>query len=123
MSDRVARVALSRLTEPGDTRLAGLVAELGAEKVHDLLRDERDVAGRLRGLDPERDLRRAAEQGIRFVCPGDEEWPTQLRDLERAEPVLKLDVAEPVHEIAYPWLEAHPWRVPANAPRAEDAAG
>ncbi len=94
MSDRVARVALSRLTEPGDTRLAGLVAELGAEKVHDLLRDERDVAGvhtdvagRLRGLDPERDLRRAAEQGIRFVCPGDEEWPTQLRDLERAEPV------------------------------------
>ncbi len=95
MSERIARVALSRLTEPGDPRLAGLVAELGAERVYALLRDERDVegvhtdvAGRLRGLDPERDLRHAAERGIRFVCPGDDEWPAGLADLDHAEQVV-----------------------------------
>lgn len=94
MNDRIARVALSRLAEPGDTRLAAVVADIGAEKVYNLLRDERDVAGvytdvagRLRGLDPERDLRQAAELGIRFVCPADDEWPAQLADLDRSDPV------------------------------------
>lgn len=96
MSDRVARVALSRLTEPGDLRLAGLVADLGAEEVYRHLRDERDVSGlhtdvavRLRGLEPERDLAEAAESGIRFVVPGDEEWPAGLEDLRGAEPVQR----------------------------------
>jgi hypothetical protein len=48
---------------------------------------------------------------------------TYAEFLERAEPVLKLGVAEPAHDIAYPWLEAHPWRVPSGASGAEDAAG
>ncbi len=94
VDERVARVALSRLTEPGDPRLARLVAELGAVEVYTGLRDERDVggvltevAGRRRDLDPEADLRRAASRGIRFVCPGDEEWPAQVGDLDRATPV------------------------------------
>lgn len=42
--------------------------------------------------------------------------------LERADPVLKLGVAQPAHDTAYPWLEAHPWRVPTGATGAEDAA-
>ncbi len=91
MSDRTARVALGRLAEPGDPRLASLVAELGAEEVYAFLRRERDrsgvateVAARLHGLDPEDDLRRAAAGGIRFVCPGDAEWPSRLGDLDRA---------------------------------------
>jgi DNA processing protein len=86
----VARVALSRLGEPGDPRLTALVAELGAGEVYDYLRAERDstgvatdVAARLRGLDPDADLARAAELGIRFVCPGDAEWPERLADLDR----------------------------------------
>ena len=94
MSDRVARAALTRLAEPGDVRLAGLVAELGAARVYALLRDEQDVAGvytdvanRLRGLDPERELADAAARGIRFVCPGDAEWPGSLQDLDRCEPL------------------------------------
>ena len=94
MGDRVARAALSRLTEPGDTRLSGLVGRLGADTVFDLLRNERDVAGvysdvaaRLRGLDPERELDQAAAQGIRFVCPGDAEWPAWVEDLDRADPL------------------------------------
>lgn len=91
MSDRVARAALSRLSEPGDLRLARLVAELGAGRVYELLHDEQDVAGvytdvasRLRGLDPERELAQAAASGIRFVCPGDDEWPGQLAALDGA---------------------------------------
>jgi DNA processing protein len=94
MSERIARVALSRLTEPGDLRLADLVAAVGAEEVYTRLREERDVAGvytevahRLRGLEPEQDLAKAAERGIRFVCPQDPEWPAQLADLDRSDPV------------------------------------
>jgi DNA processing protein len=87
--DRAARVALGRLGEPGDPRLAGLVTELGACAVYAYLREEQDhagvatdVAARLRGLDPEADLARAAAQGVRFVCPGDPEWPARLGDLD-----------------------------------------
>jgi DNA processing protein len=90
VSDRVARVALSRLAEPGDPRLATLVADLGAATVHAYLREEQDVSGvatdvaaRLHGLDPQADLRRARDLGIRFVCPGDAEWPERLSDLDR----------------------------------------
>ena len=93
-SERLARVALARLTEPGDTRTAGLVAELGATKVHQHLATERDVAGlltdvaaRLEAMDPARDLEQAERLGIRFVIPGDEEWPRALDDLAAAEPV------------------------------------
>ena len=91
MTEREARAALSRLSEPGDLRMAGVVAELGAVRVYDLLRAEQDVRGvytdvaeRLRGLDPEKELATAAERGIRFVCPGDDEWPEQVDALARA---------------------------------------
>jgi DNA processing protein len=92
--DRLARVALSRLTEPGDLRIAGLVEELGAVRLHELLSSERDVgdvltdvAARLADIDPERDLERAARLGIRYVVPRDDEWPVQLADLQDAEPL------------------------------------
>lgn len=93
-ADRVARVALGRLGEPGDPRLARLVADLGAEEVYAYLREERDAAGlatdvaaRLHGLDPEGDLEWARRRDFRFVCPGDEEWPAGLDDLDRSEPL------------------------------------
>ena len=41
-----------------------------------------DVASRLAELDPARDLERAERLGIRFVVPGDDEWPTALDDLD-----------------------------------------
>ncbi len=94
LTDRVARAALSRLGEPGDLKMARLVRELGAVRLYELLSQERDpenvytdVAARLRALDPERDLDTASACGIRFVCPGDEEWPAVLDDLDGAEPV------------------------------------
>jgi DNA processing protein len=93
--DRLARVALGGLGEPGDPRLVGLVAELGAEKVYAELAAGRDpgsgllddVALRLAGSDPARDLARAGRQGIRFVVPGDDEWPTKVDELLWAEPL------------------------------------
>jgi DNA processing protein len=111
MSDveRLARVALSRLTEPGDAKIAALVAQLGAVLVHEVLGDPekdtpeaRDVASRLRGLDPAAELENAAAHGLRYVIPSDDEWPPQLDDLARAEllercggPPLGLWVAGP----------------------------
>ncbi len=89
--ERLARVALARLGEPGEARLAGLVAELGAVRLYAALRAERnpqglltDVASRLAEVDPERDLCRAERLGVRFVIPGDSEWPRGLDDLAAA---------------------------------------
>lgn len=89
--DRLARVALSRLTEPGDLRITTLVAEMGAERLHAALAAERDVEGvltdvaaRLAANDPGRDLAQAERLGIRYVVPGDQEWPVQVEDLAHA---------------------------------------
>jgi len=92
--DRLARVALGRLAEPGDPRFAGLVAELGAVGLVDALIGQRDlgglladVAGRVEAMGPERELERAERLGIRFLIPSDAEWPRQLDDLEGSEPL------------------------------------
>ena len=42
------------------------------------------AAARLADVEPERVLERAERHGIRFVIPGDDEWPTQLEDLGHA---------------------------------------
>ncbi len=93
MSDRerLARAALSRLSEPGDAHLNGLASELGAVRLHQLLLEQQDVDGlldnvkaRLATADAERELEQAARLGIRFVIPGDAEWPVQLDDLAAA---------------------------------------
>jgi predicted Rossmann fold nucleotide-binding protein DprA/Smf involved in DNA uptake len=86
--ERAARVVLSRVGEPGDPRLTGLVAELGAATVLAGLREQgasgqlrEDLAARLEHTDPAAELDRAERQGIRFVTPADDEWPTGLDDL------------------------------------------
>ncbi len=120
-ADRLARVALSTLGEPGDPRLVSLAAQLGAVALRDQLLAEpdlgehagpadardaemrRDVATRLGSVDAERDLARAERMGIRFVIPGDAEWPSRLDDLwaaetlhERGGPPLGLWVRGPM---------------------------
>lgn len=87
-ADRVARVALTRLVEPGHLAMLEVVRQLGPHVVlEDLRRQARndpevaDLAPRLAELDPEGDLERAARIGMRFVIPGDEEWPRRLDDL------------------------------------------
>ena len=107
-AERLARVALSRLAEPGDVRLLGLATDLGAERLFELLvggvsygpRDVTaqliaDVGARLADVDPVRELEQAARLGIRFVAPGDPEWPSQLDDLGHA---------RPLQERGMPWL-------------------
>ncbi|MGN0065962.1 MAG: DNA-processing protein DprA [Nocardioides sp.] len=95
VEDRLARVALSRAVEPGDPRSAALVRQLGAAGALDELRrcakrGEGDIAPRNLTLAPEQDLEQAAELGIRFVVPGDAEWPTALDDLANAMQVQGL---------------------------------
>jgi DNA processing protein len=82
--ERLARVALGRLGEPGAPKLAVSVAQMGAARVYELLREGeqpgaraenpelvQDVAVRLSGTNPHRDLELAERHGIRFVIPGD----------------------------------------------------
>lgn len=89
--DRLARATISLVAEPGDLRSLGLSRQLGAAefldvlRTHAELRDEfRAAAGRLAAADAERVLEQAASRGIRFVIPGDAEWPLQVDDLEEA---------------------------------------
>jgi DNA processing protein len=92
--DRLARAALSAISEPGDPRLAALADEMGAAILYRHLRDESDVAGlhtdlaaRLVAAEPERVLADAARQGVRFVTPADAEWPSQIDDLAAVPPI------------------------------------
>ena len=97
LEERLARVALNALAEPGDARLPRLVDALGAVEVHDRLLHDVDLAGlrsetaaRLADLHPDRILESADKQGIRFVVPGDPEWPEPLADLDHVEPLNRL---------------------------------
>ena len=92
--DRLARVTLSRVGEPGQCRLGAMLREHGAVRLLELLRSPAeptdlaaDLEARLAGVDPERELSRAAEAGLRFVVPGDDEWPDSLDDLAHAPPL------------------------------------
>ncbi|HET6693037.1 MAG TPA: DNA-processing protein DprA [Pedococcus sp.] len=97
MDERLARAALSRLTEPADLRVGRALAQVGAQRLYDDIVAQRaqdglatDAAVRLDSVDPARELEHAERHGIRFVIPGDAEWPTQLDDLAHSEPVSEL---------------------------------
>ncbi|MFD9533711.1 DNA-processing protein DprA [Streptomyces sp. NPDC060010] len=97
-----ARAALTRVLEPGDAHGGRLLRELGAVELMRRLTDPEPgtwapagvgperlagYRGRAALADPLRDLETAAEAGVRFVCPGSAQWPTQLDDLGDARPV------------------------------------
>ncbi|GAB7004379.1 DNA-processing protein DprA [Nocardioides sp. AN3] len=94
--ERLARLTLSLIFEPGDDRVVKLCAELGARELVDRLRSDRaaaeittDAGIRLPSVQPERELERGALIGLRFVIPGDPEWPPQLDDLVNAPPLVR----------------------------------
>jgi len=96
--ERMARVALARVIEPGDEVCGRWLREFGAVEVARRLVEGgeplpgvsgtrweglRGRAGRVR---PEADLAQARDAGVRFLCPGEPEWPAQLDDLGDARP-------------------------------------
>jgi DNA processing protein len=97
--ERLARVFLGRVVEPGDEVGGQWVRQRGVREVVRRLRGDGEplpgvTAKRWAGLlaragraEPERDLAVAREAGVRFVCPGDAEWPGTLDELGDARPL------------------------------------
>ncbi|MFH9009830.1 DNA-processing protein DprA [Streptomyces sp. NPDC017943] len=97
--DLLHRVLLTRVVEPGDEAAGRWVREFGAGEVARRLTEGGPVlpgvsgkrwagmAARAALARPGRDLAVAREAGVRFVCPGDAEWPGQLDDLGDARPL------------------------------------
>ncbi|MDR7253603.1 DNA processing protein [Nocardioides sp. BE266] len=89
-AERLARVVLSCGVEPGDGTTSSLVAQLGAERAleRSLSGAEGEpgemLAARLAEVDPARQLDQAERCGIRFLVPGDPEWPPGLDQLDGA---------------------------------------
>ncbi|WP_017589567.1 DNA-processing protein DprA [Nocardiopsis ganjiahuensis] len=100
MEDEVrARVGLTAVAPPSDQWLGKMVARLGAAPVWEalvsgappptggrtlsegLLRQWRRWAERSGEVAPDRLLDTSAEAGVRFVAPGDPEWPGRLDEL------------------------------------------
>lgn len=91
MSDpeRLARLALSRVVEPGSVEVHAELRRRPADEVWQAVRSGAPlgqlsqqvlagIATRAEGYDPEADERRLAALGARLVCPGDDEWPDRL---------------------------------------------
>lgn len=95
--ERRARMALSRVCEPGDVDACRLVREHSATALLARLqaggagaRKARDWAERLPVVDLDAALRAADKARARYVMPGDAEWPVQLDELE----VLESETGE-----------------------------
>jgi DNA processing protein len=107
--DRQARVALSFLADPGDLALGALLRSLSpAEVLAAVSGGPRDREVLAAGHPMVPSLRRAVKRwaarlvllpspellaawraaGMRALCPGDTEWPTQLDELGDARPLL-----------------------------------
>ncbi|GCB45706.1 DNA-processing protein DprA [Streptomyces sp. NL15-2K] len=95
----LGRVFLARVIEPGDEVAGRWVREFGVDEVVRRLREggvalpgvsDKRWAGllaRAGEAEPRRDLAVARGAGVRFVRPGDGEWPGQLDDLGDARPL------------------------------------
>jgi DNA processing protein len=85
--ERLARAALSCGVEPGDGTTSLLIRQIGAVRALErslVPKPGSQLAERLHDVDPARQLEQAARCGIRFLVPGDPEWPTQLDQLDDA---------------------------------------
>ncbi|MFJ4724258.1 DNA-processing protein DprA [Streptomyces luteogriseus] len=95
----LGRVLLTRVLEPGDDVGGRWVREFGTGEVVRRLREGgpalpgasgkrwAGLLARAEAARPGRDLAAARDAGVRFVCPGDAEWPGQLDDLGDARPL------------------------------------
>ncbi|MEV6381421.1 DNA-processing protein DprA [Streptomyces sp. NPDC051773] len=97
--ERLDRAFLARVLEPGDELGGRWLREYGARAVVRRLSEggrplpkasEKRWAGlcaRAGRADPTGDLAQARDAGVRFLVPGDGEWPGQLDDLGDGRPV------------------------------------
>lgn len=90
--ERVARMRMSRIAEPGDADACALVREHTAVALVERLsagglphKKATGWAERLPTADADVLQRMGSRVGARFVVPGDDEWPWPLRDLAFAE--------------------------------------
>jgi DNA processing protein len=98
-AERLARIAWSRLAEPGDHGAQELVAAAGARQALEETMAGRGPArfrSRVAQLDPGRDLETVRRFGGRVLIPGDPEWPQSVSELGRAAPFC-LWVRGPLH--------------------------
>jgi len=102
--ERFGRIALSVVAEPGDLTLGALLRRSGPAEVFAAVCDGRppgdagDVPGaaraigrwaaRLGAVPADSQLAGWERQGMRMLCPGDPEWPTQLDVLGDARPLV-----------------------------------
>ncbi|MEL4357125.1 MULTISPECIES: DNA-processing protein DprA [unclassified Luteococcus] len=83
--ERLARAGLTMACEAGAWQLADRVREHGAAEVWETLRTgalEGRWATRARQLDLPAELALAQRHGVRFIIPGDDEWPAALDVLD-----------------------------------------
>ncbi|PKQ30997.1 MAG: hypothetical protein CVT62_11080 [Actinobacteria bacterium HGW-Actinobacteria-2] len=92
MDERLARLCLAAIAEPGHPAMAAAVSEFPATEVWAGLLGGPDgpLARRARAVDPEGLRARTHACGQRFVIPGDEEWPSGLEALAGCDPVAQL---------------------------------
>ncbi|MGH3424347.1 MAG: hypothetical protein ACRDO8_06455, partial [Nocardioidaceae bacterium] len=96
--ERLARLRLSAIVEPGDARVPRLLASHSAEDLLESVRagclpggEALPEAWRLRAADATLRAQEAADRAraasMRWICPGDTEWPERLGDLDHGRPV------------------------------------
>ena len=92
MGERVARMSLSCAMDGGDPVVVELVERLGAEGAWGRILEGalgEPTARRAAGTQVELAVRLAQETQARFVIPGDEEWPSAIDDLARADTIQR----------------------------------
>ncbi|MCL1839184.1 MAG: DNA-processing protein DprA [Propionibacteriaceae bacterium] len=84
MDERMARMALSCVVEPATWSVSQAVDEFGAATVWEALFGSSDPwAKKAHAFDPAKVVAAAAQAGIRFVIPADDEWVDVVADLSR----------------------------------------
>jgi len=93
MEERLARMCLAAVVEPGRPGVAQLLAEFGAEAAWQAMltgAESSPLAQRARRVVPQALIDATAAVGLRFLIPSDPNWPIRLSDLADCEPVNDL---------------------------------
>jgi len=93
MDERLARMCLAAVVEPGRPGVAQLLAEFGAEAAWQAMvtgAGSSPLAQRARRVAPQALADATAALGLQFLIPSDPGWPVRLSDLADCEPVNEL---------------------------------